>query len=262
MEKQFIKASKFLYFKTIDSTHLLAKKTIQNNNVNWQNSIIYSQNQTNGVGRHDRKWLGANGNVFASIMCNVTNFDTSNIAIIISVGIFRALNNLTNCNNDLAKNNSQKTTLSPILQIKWPNDILKNNKKICGILIDIIDNQNSKFDNQNSKLAIISFGINTKNIPDQLFEIAEKIEINHSAKNIILNIVESINVCYHEYQLSTIEIINEYNKNSAQKTVKITVDGKILEHIFYGLDQNGVAILKCVNDGAMRYVNSNEIFVE
>ena len=86
--------------------------------------IIISKNQTQGRGTMGKKWISHNGNLFISIffelkksMPNFKEFSLINPLII--------------------KKILNEYTFNQV-KIKWPNDLLIRNRKVCGILQEII----------------------------------------------------------------------------------------------------------------------------
>ena len=87
--------------------------------------IVVSDIQTSGRGRYGNKWISNKGNIFCSVYKKVKNFED----------IYDAqYNSLRIVVKYLKKKGIQKEKI----KIKQPNDILIDNKKICGILIESI----------------------------------------------------------------------------------------------------------------------------
>lgn len=109
-----------IVYDTIDSTQNEAKR-----NSNLENgAVIIAEKQTNGKGTHGRVWYTdtEDKNIAMTFIlfpnCIVSKL--SNITIIIAQCIIEVFNNLYNIQ----------------LQVKEPNDIVNNNKKIGGILTE------------------------------------------------------------------------------------------------------------------------------
>lgn len=107
-----------IYYENIDSTQLKAKeiKDIMRNG-----TIIITNNQTAGIGTHERTWyMGEGENIAFTLIlkpqCNIAKI--SNITTLIA-----------ECMVDTIKKLYNKQ-----LSIKLPNDIMCNGKKIGGIL--------------------------------------------------------------------------------------------------------------------------------
>lgn len=106
----------------IESTIPFSNKMIDDGKK--ENFLLNCDEQTNGRGTGDRKWVSQKGNVFSTfnVKENFMPKDTLKLtAFLIAVSICENL-------NKIAKDK---------FSIKWPNDILCNEKcKVCGILVD------------------------------------------------------------------------------------------------------------------------------
>ncbi len=129
-------------FKKVKSTNDTALKFIKKN-ISVP-TIITSENQTNGRGRIGKKWTSNKGNLFISIFFkfNQKEINFKQFAILNAFLIKRVI----------SKKISQK------VNIKWPNDLLFNNQKFCGILQEVI-----RFNNYD--YLIVGIGINTNIAP-------------------------------------------------------------------------------------------------
>ena len=135
---------KLIKFNCVKSTNDEAIKIIRSK----KNStgIVVSKFQTKGRGTMGRKWISYNGNLFASIffelkktMPNFKEFSLINPQIIKRI---------------LKEYSSQQ------VKIKWPNDLLIKNRKVCGILQELIQFEKKFF-------LIIGIGINTVYSPKE-----------------------------------------------------------------------------------------------
>jgi BirA family biotin operon repressor/biotin-[acetyl-CoA-carboxylase] ligase len=127
---------KIIKFDTINSTNTYA---LENFDKLENMSIIIANTQTNGRGRFDRTWESSEKeNIYLSIILKPENLThIANITQYLSVVLCKTI---------------KKYNLSP--QIKWPNDVLINNKKVCGILCEA-----SRKDNKINGL-VLGVGIN------------------------------------------------------------------------------------------------------
>lgn len=130
---------KIEYYKTINSTHIYAKQ-IANKSKN-DGMLILAEQQTGGIGTKGRKWFtGYEKNIATTIILypKYKINQLSNLTIYIATKIKEAIKELYDYN----------------LEIKEPNDLLLNNKKICGILTEI------HTQGEQIKYLLISFGFN------------------------------------------------------------------------------------------------------
>lgn len=111
-------------YNTLDSTNKEAQRLLAGGPVENGTSLL-AREQTDGRGQLGRKWFADSGSHLAmSIILVPHNLAVAELPLIgmkTSLGITRALQHLD-------------PSLQP--QIKWPNDIYLQGKKLCGILIE------------------------------------------------------------------------------------------------------------------------------
>ena len=115
------------YFEEIDSTQNFAQQIASDEKENG--AIIIAEKQTSGSGRLNRKWTSPKGGISFSLIIH-PKFDVSSSTLI---PILSAV----------ALSKSIKSILGIETQVKWPNDITMNGKKVAGILVDASFQANS-----------------------------------------------------------------------------------------------------------------------
>ena len=115
------------YFEEIDSTQNFAQQIASDEKENG--AIIIAEKQTSGRGRLNRKWTSPKGGISFSLIIH-PKFDVSSSTLI---PILSAV----------ALSKSIKSILGIETQVKWPNDITMNGKKVAGILVDASFQANS-----------------------------------------------------------------------------------------------------------------------
>lgn len=147
---------KILRYEEIDSTQLEAKRLIKKKKIE-NGTVIIARKQTGGIGTHGRNWIDTGGITFTSILTpNCSLESLANITIDIAKIIVDTFKNLYNIN----------------LEIKRPNDIMYNSKKIAGILTE------TKIYKEKVKYLFIGIGINSNiiNFPKEIENIATSIK--------------------------------------------------------------------------------------
>lgn len=163
------------YFETIDSTQTEAKRNIDK----YENgTIIIADIQTAGKGTHGRIWHTKSNNIAMTIILKpnmkldkLDGFTTS-----IAENIKKAIKDLYNIN----------------LDIKLPNDLLLNNKKICGILTE-----STTIKDEVKEIFIgIGFNVNEKKFHEDISNIATSLynetKKEYNVEEIICKIIENI----------------------------------------------------------------------
>ncbi len=133
---------KLIKMNSVTSTNDQAIKLIRKNKV--KPCIIVAKKQSKGRGTMGKKWTSRKGNLFMSLFFE---FNLRKIKP----------NGFSSINPYIIRNILSKYSIYKII-IKWPNDLLVKNRKLCGILQEVIEYKNRKF-------LIIGIGINTKVSP-------------------------------------------------------------------------------------------------
>tara|TARA_B100000965_G_scaffold399984_1_gene421034 strand:+ start:1626 stop:2144 length:519 start_codon:yes stop_codon:yes gene_type:complete len=145
-------------FTKITSTNDKALKLIK---ADYKNGIITSDVQTKGRGRYGKKWISVKGNLYMSIFFEIKK----------KISITK----LNNINIKLVKKALQQFSKKNI-NIKKPNDLLINKKKICGILQETFFYKNKRF-------LIVGIGVNIVNSP-KIYNYPTSYLNNYSVKKI------------------------------------------------------------------------------
>ena len=144
---------KVIELNTIDSTNNYAKEHI---NELEDKTIIHAIRQTCGKGRFDRKWIDlGEGNLFMTFVLKPSSKYCSGFA------------NLTQYLSVVLCKILEEYGIQP--QIKWPNDVLINGKKIAGILAQSITN-GSEF-----RGIVLGIGVNLNANEEKLKLITDKV---------------------------------------------------------------------------------------
>jgi len=167
---------KIFRFKKVKSTNNSAIRIIKNSNFKF--GMVTADTQLSGKGQHGKKWISNKGNLFVSFFHEIKNVNIS-------------LSTLTKINCLLVKKTLEKYYKKKIV-FKKPNDLLINNKKISGILQEIISVSGNKF-------LIVGIGVNLITSP--------KIK-NYPTTNLSELINKPINKINFENELKVIFVKN------------------------------------------------------
>lgn len=143
-------------YEEIESTHKYLKENQQKYK---EKTAIIANRQTGGIGTKGRSWFtGSSNNIAMSIlyrpMCDIKDLD--GLTVKIAEFLQEEIQDLYNIE----------------LTIKKPNDLMLNNKKICGILTEtnIIGNK------INYLIISIGFNVNESDFPEELKNIATSLK--------------------------------------------------------------------------------------
>ena len=165
------------FFKEIDSTQTEAKRNVEKYK---DGSIIIADVQISGKGTHGRIWHTKEDNIAMTIILkpdiNIKKLEGFTYAI--AENIKKAIKDLYDIN----------------LEIKMPNDLLLNNKKICGILTET-----TTIKGHVKEIFIgIGFNVNENEFSDEIVDIATSLykETNqkYCREDIICKIIENLEI--------------------------------------------------------------------
>ena len=121
-----------LYFETLDSTQSYLKEHFTQLD---DQTVVIAGEQTAGRGRFDRKWISQPGGLYFSVLLKPTQQDfLANLTQLMALSLCQAV---------------ESYSLQP--NLKWPNDVQVNGKKLCGILSETVM--------QNGKIACVVLGV-------------------------------------------------------------------------------------------------------
>jgi BirA family biotin operon repressor/biotin-[acetyl-CoA-carboxylase] ligase len=234
------------YFKEVDSTNDVAKYLAEEGAE--EGTIVVAEIQNRGKGRRGKTWISPPGGVWMSIILrpDIPPFNAPQLTLVTGVAVAETLKK--ECDLDVG--------------IKWPNDILIGNKKVCGILTEV----NASIEKVN--YVVVGIGIDM-NVDVPLFPpdlqkgaTSLKNELNTEINGALLVqkfLLEFENI-YNKFKAGKFpEILNEWR--SLSKTIGCNVEvrtrGKTVRGEAVGINKEGILILE-LEDGSLRKMISGE----
>jgi len=231
LETDFI-GRNFIYCDEIESTNteLLAGKQ----QYKKTGTVLLAEKQIAGKGRKDRTWQSARGlNLTFSILLMkdvLSGIYVNHLNLAASLAVASAIENLYQLKTEL----------------KWPNDVLIDKKKVSGILTE------TSIKGTKIERVVIGIGINLNQIVFQgefnFPPTSLKLELgNNIEREIILaeilNIFEGLLL---ELESKPKVILNEWRAKCQMIGDKITIteNDEVKSGIFYDIDENGYLLLK------------------
>ena len=237
-----------LCFASLDSTNDYGKKLSKTENVHG--TLIVADTQTAGKGRRGRVWQSPKGTTISMSLCMEPKLRTENVA---GLTLVMAL--------AVAEGIKEVTGTDP--QIKWPNDIVLNGKKICGILTELCLKEDGY-------AVIIGTGINvnTDEFPEEIKDIASSIKIETgtevSREKLIASVMKYFEKFYEQYQLTENFFLlkDRYESMLANKGKEVCVlDPQApFNGVAKGINSAGNLVVVC-EDGEEKCVYSGEVSV-
>ncbi|MDA8106336.1 MAG: biotin--[acetyl-CoA-carboxylase] ligase [Nitrospiraceae bacterium] len=240
---------KVCLFESVDSTNERAL-ALASSEVPPHGTVIIADAQSSGRGRLGRKWFSPPGrNIYMSALLK-PEIGLRDATLLTIVGALAGVVALRN-----------KTGLD--LRIKWPNDLMVNNKKIGGILTEI------RSDPEKINLAVIGIGVNVNSevvdFPEELSGIVTSARTEagrmFSRVGIIIEILRELE---RWYKTLTNEgrrpLLEEWKSRSSTigKKVRIVLGNEILSGVAETIDDNGMLILR-TGSGGKRRISSGDV---
>ncbi len=230
-------------FNELDSTQDYAM-TLPNSE-SLHGTIVIAKNQNMGKGRIGRTWISPEGGLWMSIIFR-PNFSVDNIIFLQFIGALAVVNAI----HEITKIDCK---------LKWPNDVLINEKKVCGILVDVnLENENKKIVmgiglNANIDSSSINNFLNNGNLKATTLkeECGNDIDLLFLIKSILEKLEH-----YYDALLSrgkTLEIIDSWKEKSemfGKKTIVYDGNEKFMGHVI-DIAQNGALVMK-LTDGSVK----------
>lgn len=236
------------YEESVDSTQKIAHRLA--NEDAPEGTVIIAEEQLLGRGRMDRRWHSPKyTGVWMSIILrpNLPPPKAPQLTLITAVAVVQAIEDFTD--------------LTP--QIKWPNDILINGKKVTGILTEL------QADADRITSIIIGIGINVnqqlEDYPQELHDVATSLSIESGKKlqradlvKILLSKLENLYTLYLEKGFYPIKLLWEsyavsVGKIITARTISGSIHGKAM-----GITDDGVLMIED-EIGKIHYVYSADI---
>lgn len=231
LETEFV-GRNFIYCDEINSTNseLLANKQ----QYKKSGTVLLAEKQLEGKGRKNRTWQSAKGlNLTFSILLAkdiVPELNINKLNLAASLTVVLAIENLYQLRTEL----------------KWPNDVLINSKKVAGILIE------TTLKGSKIERVVVGFGINLNQIVFQgdfnypPTSLRLESEVNIDRELMLAEVLNTFEELLMKLQTQPESILKDWRDKCKMIGDKITIkDGeKSISGIFYDIDDNGYLLLK------------------
>lgn len=241
-------AKKIYSFWSIGSTNEFAhNRAIQGEP---EGTLVIAEQQVRGRGRKNRRWDSPfNKGLWFSVVLrpNIVSDQVGLIPFLAGVAVAEGIENFTG--------------LKP--EVKWPNDLLLNGKKICGILSE------AEFRNGKIRFIILGIGINVHHkpheFPDEFRDRATSLRAESNLRidrsELLAEILFQLEKNYRTMQSQGFApIISNWKKRCPHlgKQVTIIQDDERLEGIFEDLNEQGCLMLR-TRDGELKKIVTGDL---
>ncbi len=216
-------AKEVLYFDTIDSTNTKAQELAEKG---YQSgTLVVADKQESGKGRRGRSWVSPSGTgIFMTLMIkpDINPNNASMLTLVAALAVAKAITSVT----------------GEEAMIKWPNDIVVNGKKVCGILTEM----NAQFDYINHIVVGIGINVHNESFPEEISQMASSLMIEAGGKRFHRAQIIAETMAYFEQYYDTFlktqdlsALVREYdellvNRNKSVRVLdpKEPFDGKAM----------------------------------
>ncbi len=207
-----------LRFERVASTQDIAKRLINRKRV----LAVFAQTQTQGRGRHHRTWFSPVGGLYLSILL-FPEENVEKIPLVAALSVIRLLKKLGFQN----------------LGILWPNDILLNKKKVCGILCERC---------RNGVVCGIGLNVNIKRFPARLpnaTSLSLESGRDYNIEEILQNLLHNIESCYLQLEKGKVkrEDISHYFTGIGEM-VEVSYNGGVCKGTVFDIDNDWGLLLR------------------
>lgn len=204
-------AKEVLYFDTIDSTNTKAQELAEKGYPSG--TLVVADKQESGKGRRGRSWVSPSGTgIFMTLMIkpDINPNNASMLTLVAALAVAKAITSVT----------------GEEALIKWPNDIVINGKKVCGILTEM----NAQFDYINHIVVGIGINVHNESFPEEISQMASSLMIEAGGKRFHRAQIIAETMAYFEQYYDTFlktqdlsALVREYDKLLVNRNKSVRV---------------------------------------
>jgi BirA family biotin operon repressor/biotin-[acetyl-CoA-carboxylase] ligase len=237
------------HFFSVDSTNAFAARMLSHGRKVPHGAIVLAESQTAGRGRLGRSWYSEpESGLYFSVLLRPKI--PTQYAPLVTLGAAVALHNAI----------ERETGLD--VDIKWPNDLLVNGRKVCGILAEM----QADFDRVRSLIMGIGLNVNHASLPGELADRAISLRIasgrTHSRIECLLGFLEEFEtVLSHLEQSGPAAIIEPWMRHSSfamGRHLQVNDGFRMIEGVTRGLNASGAIRIETA-DGGIEEVYSGDV---
>jgi BirA family biotin operon repressor/biotin-[acetyl-CoA-carboxylase] ligase len=236
-----------LRFDSLPSTNLEASRRALEGAA--EGLCVVASEQTAGRGRLERQWISPKGaGLYFSVVLRprIQQSSWPLITLAAAIAVHEALLDACSLRTD----------------IKWPNDILSNGRKLCGILAETVDTAMGR-------AVVLGIGINLTSFafPPQLQEMATSVQLETGKVPNLETILRSLIITFERrYEMLQSnhggeEILREWSIRSSYangKRIRVANGQEVFEGTTRGLENDGALRVE-TDEGEMRIVRTGDV---
>ncbi len=234
LETRFV-GQRVIYYPSLASTMEVARQEAQQGAV--EGTVIIAEEQTVGRGRLKRAWLSPKGNIALSVILYPSLSYLPSLIMLASLAVVHTIEAVTGLKS----------------RVKWPNDVLINDRKVCGILIE------SDVQGKVVNYSIIGIGINVNlRLADfpALQPIATSLSDELGRDVLCLSVIRCLLVEIERLYLAGGSVYEEWQGSliTLGKKVRATTGESICEGVAESVARDGSLLLRGLDGSLTRIV--------
>jgi len=236
-----------LYFRELTSTNDFAKELATRGA--REGTIVLAETQIRGRGRIGREWTSPQGGLWFSIILrpSVLARQATRLTLLASVAVAKTISKLYDLKTE----------------IKWPNDVLIDEKKVCGILTE------GEIKGTLLKYVLLGVGVNANfnidalpvHLRDSATTLKQQLGKDVELETLLCRLLEEAESYYemlrnHRYEL----VLNDWRRltNFLGSHVRVESNGEKIEGVAVDIDSDGALIVR-MKDQTLRRVVSGDV---
>jgi BirA family biotin operon repressor/biotin-[acetyl-CoA-carboxylase] ligase len=240
---------KIYYYDEVSSTNDIAKEVAKKSDK--ERIVILAETQTRGKGRLERQWVSPKGGIWLSIILRpkISPKEALKLTFITSSAVAKTIQQLFGLK----------------AEVKWPNDVLVNGRKICGILTEIETEKNIV------EFVIIGIGINAdvdlEAFPREIRETATSLkhELGYGVerKTLVNTVMQNFEHRYKRLSRGMWSLLLQEWKSLAAflgKQVEVTSFDEVIVGEAWDVNDDGALIIRLEN-GVLKRVVAGDVIL-
>lgn len=202
--------------------------------------VVRADSQTAGRGRRGRQWKSLAGNLFFSL---ALEFDLAQLGALVQLAGLAVLKTV------------QQIAPPAAIKLKWPNDVLLNGAKVCGMLLE----------KGAGNYMIVGIGVNIAHSPqnaEMLYKATSLAEngIITTAADFLADFLPIFSVDLAAWRAGRLDLTPLWLANAAKVggVIEVRQNESVQRGIFAGVDENANLLLQ--QDNCVRKITAGDVF--
>lgn len=238
---------KIYHYDNLSSTNDIAKEIAKKSNE--EKLVVIAETQTRGKGRLRRQWISPKGGLWLSIILRpkISPKEALKLTFIMSSAVAKTI----------------KTMFGLKTEVKWPNDVLVEGRKICGILTETSTKENIV------EFVVVGVGINAnidpKSFPssfqDTVTSLKHELGYKIRRRTLTKNLLQSFEHRYERLQKGLWSVLLQEWKSMATflgEQVEVASFDEVLVGEAWDIDEDGALIIR-LKGGVLKKVAAGDV---